>query len=93
MTFRSILSASLPVLGQVYRRFKDSFPAVPLGRTFRFGGQSISTLLQSHTIRQRANRASAADLDWMDGVVGRNGGWPGQTTAITMSRRFPFTPR
>ena len=75
MTFRSILSASLPSLGQVYRRFKDSFPAVPLERTFRFGGQSISTLLQSHSIRQRANRASATDLDWMDGVVGRNGGW------------------
>ena len=75
MTFRSILSASLPALGQVYRRFKDSFPAVPLGRTFRFGGQSISTLLQSHSIQQRANRASATDLDWMDGVVGGNGGW------------------
>ena len=75
MNFRSILSASLPALGQVYRRFKDSFPAVPLGRTFRFGGQSISTLLQSHSIRQRANRAAAADRDVLDGVVGRNRGW------------------
>ena len=75
MTARSIFSASLPVLGRVYRRCKDNFPAVSLGRTFRLGGQSISMLLQSHSIRQRANRAAAADLDWMDGVVGRNDGW------------------
>ena len=75
MTARSILSASLPALGRVYRRFKDNFPAVPLGRSFRFGGQTISTMLQSHSVQQRANRAAAADLDWMDGVVGRNGGW------------------
>ena len=75
MTARSILSASLPALGRVYRRFKDNFPAVPLGRSFRFGGQTISTMLQSHSVQQRANRAAAAGLDWMDGVVGRNGGW------------------
>ncbi len=75
MTARSILSASLPALGRVYRRFKDNFPAVPLGRSFRFGGQTISTMLQSHSVQQQANRAAAADLDWMDGVVGRNGGW------------------
>jgi len=75
MTARSILSASLPALGRVYRRFKDNFPAFPLGRSFRFGGQTISTMLQSHSVQQRANRAAAADLDWMDGVVGRNGGW------------------
>ena len=92
MTFRSILSASLPSLGQVYRRFKDSFPAVPLERTFRFGGQSISTLLQSHSIRQRANRASATDLDWMEWLDGTAAG-PGPNTVITMSRQFPFTPR
>ena len=93
MTARSIFSASLPVLGRVYRRFKDNFPAVSLGRTFRLGGQSISMLLQSHSIRQRANRAAAADLDWMDGVVDGTAAGLGPNTAITMPSRFPFTPR
>ena len=66
---------SLPGLGRVYRRFKDYFPVASVARTFRFGGKTISKLLQIPYIRQRSNRAAAADIDWMDGVIGRNGGW------------------
>ena len=62
-------------LSKMYQRFKDSSPVASAALTFRFGGQAISRLLPSHPITQRSNRATAADLDWMDGVVGRNGGW------------------
>ena len=60
---------------KMYQILKEASPVASDVRTFRFGGLTISKLLPSRPISQRANRAAAVDLDWMDGVVGRNGGW------------------
>ena len=60
---------------KMYQILKKASPVASAASTFRFGGQTISKLLPSRPSSQRANRAAAADLDWMDGVVGRNGGW------------------
>lgn len=65
----------LPAVQKVYRVLKRSGVLAAAVRKLRSRGLGIFNQVPGLAIRQRANRAAAADLDWMDGILGAGAGW------------------
>ena len=69
------ITAIATTMRQIYQVVRKSEPVAAAARKLRSLGLRLSHRLPGSGIRQRANRAAAADVDWVDSVMGAGAGW------------------